>query len=42
MTETTTTIDEIYEKLETAEQQISEGQVLPAQDALQQLRDKLK
>ena len=26
MTETTTTIDEIYEKLETAEQQISKGQ----------------
>ena len=41
MTETTTTITEIYEKLEEAEQQIHTGQVLPAQAALEQLRDKL-
>ena len=40
MTETTTTIAEIYEKLEEAEQQIHTGQVLPAQVALEQLREK--
>ena len=41
MTETTTTIAEIYEKLELAEQQVRSGQVLPAQAALEQLREKL-
>ena len=41
MTETTTTIAAIYEKLEEAEQQIHTGQVLPAQAALEQLREKL-
>lgn len=41
MTETTTTIDEIYEKLEIAEQQIRTGQMLPAQTSMERLRDKL-
>ena len=41
MTETTTTIDEIYEKLEVAEQQVRSGQVIPAQASLEQLRERL-